>query len=286
LIELMERRDGGVLIELNVVYTYEDEKADALKMELEDCAFKSLIKIQTINLEKFNISTLSNSQYMFCFDNLDLIGPESEFKKDALLIVHQLGSNNQNKNMSIDDLNLTVKTVSTAAFSHENIVRALLAKKLTGDHAGNSALKVRSVQVSGISVYGRLDTVGGWQIDFKNCQIEDLNESAITGFSGYHRSLDDILIDKSYIQGEIQKEVEKRINSVPTQKRLVSESEAVIRGLVAVLEKKGGHFVTSGRMALPHDSEVNCLGLEAIKNEDLKSQILESATTPETTETE
>ena len=101
----------------------------------------------------------------------------------------------------------------------------------------------------------------------------------------YNRSLDDILIEKNYIQGELQKEVAERINSVPIQKRLVSESEAVIRGLTAILDKKGGHFITEGRMALPHDSEVNCLGLVAIENENLKVRLLQPDS-EDTTETE
>merc|ERR1712050_273896 len=84
LINLLETRYEGVLISVNIIYSYDDEKASALKMELEDCAFKSLIKITTINSKQCENSTLNSSKYVFSFDNLDLLTPETEFPENSL----------------------------------------------------------------------------------------------------------------------------------------------------------------------------------------------------------
>ena len=96
---------------------------------------------------------------------------------------------------------------------YENIIRSLLAKKLSSDHAGNTPLAIRSVQIKGIAVYGRVGVPERWQADFKNCCIDGLEGSAITGYEKHSRALEDILINKKYIEGELQEDVEKRIST-------------------------------------------------------------------------
>ena len=70
----------------------------------------------------------------------------------------------------------------------------------------------------------------------------------------------------------------------PSQRRLLSESRAVIKGFTAILNKTGGHFITTGRMALPHDGALTCLGFDSIENEDVKIDIVEGATSGSQTE--
>jgi len=289
LIDTLAARDPEGLISLNVVYSYSDQKATALKMELEDCAYSSLIKINMIQLLKFNKTSVKSSKYIFVFDNIDVLSPSTMFSADTLVVVHFIGNNCQDKNLELDEipihLNPDVKLVSTAAFSYENMIRALLAKKLSCPHAGNTPLKIRSVQISGVKVYGSLGIPNRWQADFKDVRIEGLQNSAITGYHNEHsRALEDILIDKKYITGSLQDDVETRLAQTPSQRRLVSESRAVIKGFNAILDKTGGHFVTTGRMALPHDGALSCLGFDAIENEDVKIDIVEGTSSGSQTE--
>ena len=101
-------------------------------------------------------------------------------------------------------------TISTAAFTYENVLKSILARQLSGAHAGQNNLDIRSVQITNLRVYGKVGLRNKWQVDLSDCCIRNLENSAITlegqQAESFTRSLHDIIIDKKFIESNLLKD--------------------------------------------------------------------------------
>ena len=319
-----ERKDidqEKFILHINIIYSYSDSKALALKMELEDCSYKSLANISLFKAdpETFEIpdakpalqEKILKSKYVFIFENYKVCEKLS-FHRNTKILVHLVGESEMNLNL--EELNFYDQqgsngnsgsnqkhemTISTAAFTYENVLKSILARQLSGAHAGQNNLDIRSVQITNLRVYGKVGLRNKWQVDLSDCCIRNLENSAITlegqQAESFTRSLHDIIIDKKFIESNLQKLADDRILDTPKNKRLVSESKACLSGFSVLEQRINSHFITpaSNGMALPHifnekgtltglagveETEINygpiCAGLEGIKNEAVRNDVV------------
>lgn len=289
-------------------------------MELEDCAFKSLASINLFNQNNISDNQaslqqkISSSKYLFVFENYQFFETFT-YSAETLIIIHLINESEVSDNLNINEFQFFdsqsdsssqqqhLKTFSTLPFTYENVIKSILAKNLSGTHAGSEKLDVRSVQIENVSVYGRLSHRNKWQVDLKNCQIKNLENSAITLMSenppssssqNFTRKLQDILIDKEFIKTKLQELTDNRILNTPINKRLVSESKSLIYGLHNILNQVETHYISinadeNNNMSLPHslvensenDEQENsasfvlaCSGLAGITNSEVREDIL------------
>jgi len=230
-LNFMQKHEPMTLVNLNIIHSYDEELALALKMELEDCAFSNLTSCNTISITSSTCEALNSSKYIFAFDHLDRLKEHSNhFNEESLLIVHLVGSQ---KNIEFNHKLETIghsNVVTTLSQSYELAVKASLAKELSGKHSSNVDLKINSSQIKNVGISGQVGIDGEWEIDLSNCQICDIENSAISGHNGYCRPLSHILIDQKFVDSQLKKIVDERLLKTPFKNRLVSESFAALNG--------------------------------------------------------
>ena len=299
-------------LNINIIYSYDDSKALALKMELEDCAYQSLA-----NIDLYKISSDENghssvptglnknmlkSKYVFIFDNIN-IAENLAYDQAATIIIHQITDPSnliQNNLKAIqnhtfcaaiaesyekDSGNLLKNVISTINFTYENVAKSVLARELSGVHAGTNFLHVRSTQINNVGIYGVVGESNKWQIDFSKTSISGLENSAISLENDeieFDRPLKDILVNKKFLEGSIQKSVDERILSQDVSKRLLSEAKSILHGFSSFLKNIETHYITSASngMSLPHafssEKQIICLGLQGIANEKVREDVVDS----------
>ena len=181
-LNFMQNHEPTTLVNLSIIHSYDEELASALKMELEDCAFSNLTTCNTIPLTSSACEVLNSSKYIFVFDHLDKLKEHSShFNEKTLLIVHLVGSQkNIEFNHKLDTIGHE-NVLTTLPQSYELAVKATLAKELSGKHSSNVDLKINSSQIKNVAISGQVGIDGEWEVDLSNCQICDIENSAISG---------------------------------------------------------------------------------------------------------